>query len=666
MRPSERPAGAVARHAGVALGFIALSIVLTWPLIRQLGTHVPGETADDNVTFLWNFWWMRHALATDLAGVFQTTFIFYPVGTDLVLHTTTALNAFAGATVFGGLSIVTALNLTTIGACVLNGFSAYLLAYRVTAHRLASITAGVYFAASPCLSGYVAGHFNLYSAWGLPLFAYFWISALDDRSWIHAAVAGAVLAAIVYTDYYYVVYAVAFAMLVLLAQSLRVKVHRAEAPHTRTLFDHVLLGITILAIVMMIVIAVSGGGVIEIGSLRLSLTTGQNLRTLAWVTGLAWLWRRRRPWLRVGLVRWTLSTGNPGGPDFAGPRRSALQVLLIASATFFILSLPVLVPALHVMTSGNYVTQVYRWRSAPAGLDLVSLVAGNPNATLGGGLVRRLYTAIGLDPLGEAAWLGLVPIVTIIGTGGAWIRRPGATMWLLIGAFFFIWALGPFLMVFGANSGLLLPQILLRYIPIAANARVPSHAIVMASVAVAVLLAFAIGPSRIGRSRKLWLGITALMLIELCPAPIPSIALDRPAVYTQLAAMPYGAVLEIPLGLRDGFGAEGRVDPAVMYYQSIHGKPIMGGYISRLSPEISARYHSSPVLDTLLRLCSAEKVPPPTLSESLDAASYFKSLGVRYVVVNTEMATIETRDYVRAMPVRLLTTDGPRELYVIE
>jgi hypothetical protein len=330
------------------------------------------------------------------------------------------------------------------------------------------------------------------------------------------------------------------------------------------------------------------------------------------------------------------------------------------------LSLPVLVPAVQLITSGNYVTQVYHWRSAPAGLDLAMLVAGNPSATLGRGVVRQLYTATGLDPLGETAWLGLVPIIMIIATRAAWIRRPGATMWLVIGVFFFIWALGPFLMVFGVNTGLLLPQILLRYVPIAANARVPSHAIAMAALAVAVLLALAIASSRVGRARGLWLGMTTLMLIELCPAPIPTIPLDRPAVYAQLAAMPAGAVLEIPLGLRDGFGAEGRIDPAVLYYQSIHGKPIMGGYISRLSPEIAARYHASPVLDTLLRLCSAQKVAPPSAAESLDAASYFRSIGVRYVIVNTEMATIETRDYVRAMPVRLITTDGPRELYVIE
>jgi len=338
----------------------------------------------------------------------------------------------------------------------------------------------------------------------------------------------------------------------------------------------------------------------------------------------------------------------------------------VTALTFLLLSLPVLVPAVRMITSGNYVTQVYRWRSAPAGLDLGSIVAGNPNATLGGGVVRRLYTAVGLDRLGETAWLGLVSMVIIIATRAAWRRQPGAKLWLAIGGFFFLWALGPFLTIFGVNTGLLLPQILLRYVPIAANARVPSHAIVMASVAVAVLLALAIASSRLGRTRGLWLGVVTLMLIELYPAPIPTIALDRPAVYSQLAAMPDGAVLEIPLGLRDGFGAEGRVDPAVLYYQSLHGKPIMGGYISRLSPEIAARYHASPVLDTLLRLCSAEKVPPPSPAESLDAATFFKDLGVRYVVVNTEMATIETRAYVRAMPVRLVATDGPRELYVFE
>src|SRR5687768_5839338 len=46
-------------HVPVAALFLVLSVLLTWPLSRDIASHVPGTGADDNMMFLWNFWWMR-------------------------------------------------------------------------------------------------------------------------------------------------------------------------------------------------------------------------------------------------------------------------------------------------------------------------------------------------------------------------------------------------------------------------------------------------------------------------------------------------------------------------------------------------------------------------------------------------------------------------------
>ena len=46
---------------------VGLSAVLTWwwvlPLIGSFGTAVPGPGPGDNLTFVWNLWWTRYALA---------------------------------------------------------------------------------------------------------------------------------------------------------------------------------------------------------------------------------------------------------------------------------------------------------------------------------------------------------------------------------------------------------------------------------------------------------------------------------------------------------------------------------------------------------------------------------------------------------------------------
>ena len=39
-----------------------------------------------------------------------------------------------------------------------------------------------------------------------------------------------------------------------------------------------------------------------------------------------------------------------------------------------------------------------------------------------------------------------------------------------------------------------------------------------------------------------------------------------------------GSVCELPIGLRDGFGELGRLDMRVLYYQTLHGRPITGGF----------------------------------------------------------------------------------------
>jgi hypothetical protein len=69
----------MARHAEVAAGFAVLAVVWTLPLALHLSTHLPGPAVGDNAIFLWNFWWIRQALASH-PNVFHTPYLFAPVG----------------------------------------------------------------------------------------------------------------------------------------------------------------------------------------------------------------------------------------------------------------------------------------------------------------------------------------------------------------------------------------------------------------------------------------------------------------------------------------------------------------------------------------------------------------------------------------------------------
>src|SRR5512134_372769 len=124
---TEDPRGRSLSHALAICWFCVLAIASSYPLILNLGTHIPGAGAGDNVAFLWNFWWFRYALAEPGAAFFFTDHLFAPFGTSLVLHTHTALQAMAGATFFSGASVVHAHNLLLLAGLAANGVLTYAL-----------------------------------------------------------------------------------------------------------------------------------------------------------------------------------------------------------------------------------------------------------------------------------------------------------------------------------------------------------------------------------------------------------------------------------------------------------------------------------------------------------------------------------------------------------
>ena len=110
-------------------------------------------------------------------------------------------------------------------------------------------------------------------------------------------------------------------------------------------------------------------------------------------------------------------------------------------------------------------------------------------------------------------------------------------------------------------------------------------------------------------------GLLILVLVSLVlaadylPAPFPLTALDRPEIYETLRdRREHGAVCELPLGIRDGFGEHGSFDDRVLFYQTIHQRPLVGGFIARLPAAVITTYQGDPLLAGLLRLSERKSV----------------------------------------------------------
>jgi len=639
-------------HSAPLTLFAALSLLWTWPLLRHFNDHIPG-LGGDNYSFLWNLWWMRKALSAADLDFFHSRYLFSPFGVDLVNHPHTALQGYLSATVLANLSVIQAENLYIIASIFLNAACAYALAYDLTRERGPAVVAGVAFGGSPYIAAQLLGHFDLLTAWVIPLFALCLRRAIRGGRIGPAIGCGLCVAVAAYAAYYHVVYLAVLALTYAIASfdvaQLTVE-RRLDRPALFTT-RLVLIGLMTLLVFMIVVIVTTGGGAFFIFDVGISVRGVQNPLLALWILVAVWLFTKWRVAIRLT---------KPPGETFW----RVAQTLMITLATFTIACLPLIVQAFRLAMSGRYVSQTYFWRSAPRGIDALAPVLGNPFHPVYGSVTSAIYERLGLDRIEAVGWLGIVPVVVLVLGRGKWSDASEARRWKTVLVVFAVWALGPFLTVAGFDAGLPLPQSLARFIPLVENARMPGRAIVCVYLALGTLMALRLGAlagsaSRAFRPAHVW-AVAALLALDYLHAPIPLTALDRPAVYEQLAAIPdNGAVIEVPFGIGDGLSVgQGSQDRRLLYHATIHGHPVVGGYIGRMPPNVAEAYESMPVVGNLLRLSSDE--------DAIDADAP-PSLPFRYLVLDTRRASVPLIEYVReALDMDLIAEAGGKQLYAVQ
>jgi hypothetical protein len=643
------------RHAIALLTFAAITGLWLLPLFSRLNTALPGTNAGDNVTFVWNLWWMRYALHHADASFLTTAFLFHPFGADLTLHTHTLLPALAAA-MFPATSVIAAQNLLITAHLYLNFVCSYALAYRTTGRSIPAAIGAVIFGTSTFVSAHLLGHFNLIAGWIVPLVCLLAWRAAASRSYPSAALAGVAVAAAAYIDYYLFVYSVLLIVLCGACQLIRITPSPPVPSRAAQRVSAVLIALLLLDGLIIAAILLWSGDRIDVGPFRISIRSVRNPITAAWIlaalAGVVNIWRR---------VRFALDPA---------PLRSAAVLAIVGAGTALVLLLPLLIRAAELWRSGRYVSQSYQWRSAPGGIDVATVMLGNPFHLLWGEPVRRVHAALGIDTVESSAW---VPLAALMLAGIAtFVQRREAVVRAsaIGGAAFLIWALGPWLMAFGRQTPILLPAFLVRYVPIVANARIPGRAMIVVYLAVSML--GAVGAAWLlaqkGRARTLAWGLTVLLLIECAPARPP---LYAPAIAPQYARLKSGAdrgaVCELPLGIRDGFGETGRFDSMVLLHQTVHERPIVGGFVARLAPDVRTRYEAMPVIGSLLRLSAGGRLSDqPTEGTPAEASARLASAGVGFVVLDTRVASADLIRYVQTrLALRVLVEADGRVFYQV-
>lgn len=642
------------RHAAAFALFGLAATAWTFPLARHLATHLVGDGIGDNALFPWNFWWMRQALA-GAADPFHTTALFAPFGTSLVLHTHTALPAAVGGSLLAAASPIAAHNVVLILTVAANAFTAYLLAHRVTGGAFgASLIAGLVYGGSPFVATHLLGHLNLVGLWTLPLLAWATLEMLQRRTAWTGALTGVVLGLTAYLDYYLVVYGAVLVGVLVLAEASPWTLTPRPLTSSRRRLLVVLLGLLAVVLVVATSIDASGGYEWRIGRHVVQMRTTFNLQQAAWLLAVA-----------AAVVRWAPTLARR--PDAIVPARSLWRPAATAATAAVLIAVPLVWHAVAVVLAGEYATQQVRWRSSPPGIDAATLVLGNPNGWQGRTWVQALYARFGVDPIEGGLWLGAAPVLLAGWT--SWRRTAPVRTWAAVAAVGLILALGPFLTVAGTTFGVVLPQAVLRYVPILSNARIPGRAAVLVYLGLAMLAALAVSSWRLtGRRRLAAVGLAAAAIaVDYLPTPLPVVEVATPAIYARLRDRPEpGAVCELPLGLRDGFGVRGRFAEHTLLHQMTHARPIVGGFVARLSPGLRARYEDDPLLRALLDLSETEPAMV-TLPDAETAAESLDDHDIRFLVLDVAAASPELQAYVRdTLPTRLVDRGDGRELYLVD
>lgn len=638
----------LAGTVGALACFIGLAVLWTFPLISHGSTHILGDGAGDNVGALWNFWWARFALTHDL-DLFHTRYLFAPDGASLALHTQLVMPALMGATVLSSLPLVAAHNTLLIATLVLNGLCTYWLLRRETGDGIAALFGGAIFAGSPFIVGHLHGHFNVVSAWSLPLvcLAARWATP-SSRGW--AIGLGAALGLTAYLDYYYALYALVLAGVLLLLQRHDVRLVRRVEAWRPSSGERWLIGVTVVVATVVVPIAITDA--FTPGPPEPGLGDPFNGLQILWFLVALVAWRRWRP-------RVSRPSTHAFGPGLV---RLLPIVLGIAAAV----SAPLWLSVLGVVLNGDYVSQVYPWRSGAQGVDLATLFMGPPFHWVVG-WPALVYDWRGIDTIERSAWMGIVPVSLAL-MGWRVAPRAQTTRWLVVGGGAFLWALGPHLTIFGWNSGLVLPNAVLRYLPVLSNARVPGRAMAVVFLAVAAVSACGIAElRRRGVPIVAGAGLALLLVVDLWPGHFPLTALEAPPLYEALRTHPAsGTVLELPIGIRDGFGETGRLDHRTLWYQTIHERPITGGFVARLPVSTTRAYVEHPLLSKLLALSSSTPASQTgQLPDGEDALGALRALDVRFLVLNRQTAPPALAEWVDGLRLTQLGGDDLRDWLLV-
>jgi hypothetical protein len=639
-----------ASRIAVAAGFALVAIAFTWPLPLNLGLALTGDPGGDTGVYVWNQWVFQHELGARHNPLRTDQILSLTDRVDLSQHNYTVFLNLLALPLIPLFGVVASFNIVYLTITVLTALCTYALARRVTgATRFEAWLAGAAFAWSPVLVARSTGHFSLVAAAPLAAFVLCLINADRSRSARDAALTGLCMAWAGFCDAYY-----AICCLLIVCGYLGSRVFRVSfAPATAPPVWRWALNVLIVSMGGLVLGLLAGPvGRFELGGIRISVRGLYTPVFLLMVLVMIRIAIQLRPHISLPVAGWSPAVARVlviGVIGCAGPLS------------------PVIYGLGERLATGNFVNPPTLWRSSPRGGDLLGLFELNPNHWLVRSVTDQQLTN-GAVFIEYASALSLVALGVI--AIAVWIAgyRPRAG-WIWLTGGFAALSLGPFIHVAGMNTHLPGPWAFLRYVPLVGAARTPTRFAVVAALGVAILLAgalAALGKRYPQYRRRIAVTIGVLLLFELLPAPRTLYSAGIPSIYQIIADDPRPVrVLQLPFGVRDGTFGAGNFSARYLFYQTLHGKRLIGGYLSRISQRSLRDVRAQPTLDALVTMSEGKRLSPPHEAWIRSRGpGFIKRANIGYVVIDEARTPKHLTAFVLdAWELQFLAREGSRALY---
>ncbi len=181
-------------YVGVFAVYVLSTILMSYPVVTRLSTHLIGD-GDDMWVHYWNNWWVERVLKGK-SKLYHTDLLFHPTGVSL-LHQNFAwvnIGLWLGLKpLVGGIAAYNLVHLLHIPLC---GLSMFLLMRRLTKSNLSAFIGGLIFAFLP-FRMLDTNHPNMISTEGFPLLMLFVLRIFHDESPIRDGIIAGVIVALI-------------------------------------------------------------------------------------------------------------------------------------------------------------------------------------------------------------------------------------------------------------------------------------------------------------------------------------------------------------------------------------------------------------------------------------------------------------------------------------